>query len=150
MIRPEEFLRANDVRTPTEVMQYASQQIGCPKPIGNKARGIMLGRIKEELREQQWTIRHLVAAIDFMKSRGIRARGFGFVFYHVEPSIQAGFMPRPATSSLESLHEAVSTAIYLETDEEWKRRLLSARGSSLLKVYQTWEQERQPLLGGNS
>jgi len=109
----------------------------------------MFRRITEELDAQQWTLRHLVAAIDYMKTRGIKARGFGFVFYHVEPSIQAGFMPRPAASSTESLQEAVSTAIYIETDEEWKRRLLSARGSSLLKVYQAWEQERQPLLEGH-
>jgi hypothetical protein len=96
--------------------------------------------------EQGWSVRHLVSAIDFMKSRGIKARSFDFVFYHVEPAIQAGFMPRPASTSREALEEAVSRAIYLENDEEWKRRLLSARGSSLHKVYQSWEQERLPVL----
>lgn len=142
----EEFLRAKDVTSAPTVLNYAAQQIGCPKPVGNKSRGMLYRRIKDELEAQRWTYRHLTSAVDFMKSRGIRARSFDFVFYHVEPAIKSGFMPRPASNSLEGLKEAVTRAVYVETDEAWTRRLLLARGSDLPKVYRLWEQERKPLL----
>lgn len=144
--KPEEFLRANEVSSPREILQYAGQQIGCPKPIGHKKRGMLYKRIKEELQEQRWTYRHLTSAIDFMKKRGIKAKSFDYIFYHVEPAIQAGFMPRAATDNHDALQEAVARAVYLETDEDWTRRLLAARGSSLARVYQMWVKERQPLL----
>lgn len=142
----EEFLRANDVKSPKDLLAYAGQQIGCPKPIGNKARGMLFGRIKDELEAQGWSIRHLVSAVDYMKSRGIKARSFDFVFYHVEPAIKSGFMPRSASNSLDGLKEAVAQAVYLETDDDWTRRLLLARGSALAKVYGQWETERLPVL----
>jgi len=145
-IQPEEFLRANDVDTPQQVLDYAAQQLGCPKPIGHARRGTTLRRIKDEMSYQNWTWRHLTGAIDFMKQRGITPRSFDFVYYHVEPAMKAGFLPRTAVSSVEALKEAVSHAVYLETDDEWIRRLLAARGSSLTKVYSMWEQERRPLL----
>lgn len=142
------FLRANDVDDNVSVVRYAQQSIGCPIPVGNKKRGLLYKRIKEELAEQRWTYRHLVAAIDYMKSRGIKARSFDYIFYHVVPAIQNGFMPRPAVSSDDELKQAVTHAVYLETDEDWTRRLLSARGTALQKVYEQWQSERLPLLEG--
>ena len=145
-VQPEEFLRAKDVQSPRQLLDYAAQQLGCPKPIGHAARGSVLRRIKDEMNHQRWTWRHLTGAIDFMKQRGIKPRSFDFVYYHVEPAGKAGFLPRTAITSVEALQEAVSEAVYLETDDEWVRRLLSARGSALTKVYSMWEEERGMLL----
>jgi hypothetical protein len=83
-----------------------------------------------------------------MKKRGIKPRSFDFVYYHVEEAGKAGFLPRTAITSVEELQEAVSDAVYLETDDDWVRRLLSARGSSLTKVYAMWQEERGTLLEG--
>ena len=129
-VQPEEFLRANDVQSPQQVLDYAAQQLGCPKPIGHAARGSSLRRIKDEMNHQHWT------------------KSFDFVYYHVEPAGKAGFLPRTAITSVEELQEAVSDAVYLETDDDWVRRLLSARGSSLTKVYAMWQEERGTLLEG--
>ncbi len=147
-VQPEEFLRANDVQSSQQVLDYAAQQLGCPKPIGHAARGSALRRIKDEMNHQRWTWRHLTGAIDFMKKRGIKPRSFDFVYYHVEEAGKAGFLPRTAITSVEELQEAVSDAVYLETDDDWVRRLLSARGSSLTKVYAMWQEERGTLLEG--
>jgi hypothetical protein len=125
---------------------YAAQEIGCPIPVGHKRRSVLYRQIKEEMEAQHWNWGHLTAAIDYMKSRGIRARSFVFVFYHVEPAIHEGFMPRPSTSSVEDLDDAVARAVYMETDDDWTRRLLAARGTAKLKLYQLWETERLPQL----
>ncbi len=147
-VQPAEFLRAKDVGTPQQLLDYAAQQLGCPKPIGHAKRGTVLRRIKDEMAYQKWTWRHLTGAIDFMNDRGIKPKSFDFVYYHVEPATQAGFLPRASFSSVEALQEAVSQAVYLEDDEEWVRRLLFARGSSLTKVYLLWEEERKLILEG--
>lgn len=144
--QPEEILRANDVCSTVTVVWYAAQQIGCGIPVGIKARGILYRRIKDEMEAQHWTWQHLTAGIDYMKSRGIRPRTFDFVFYHVEPAVHEGFMPRPDINSLDGLDEAIAHAVYMETDEEWSRRLTAARGSARLKVLRMWEQERRPRL----
>jgi len=149
MTQLEGLMHPRDVTSTVTIVQYAAQKIGCPIPIGNKSRGMLYKRIKEEMTEQGWDWKHLTAAIDYMKSRGIRPRSFGYVFYHVETAIHEGFMPRPAISSHEALNDAVSRAVYLETDEEWQRRLLAARGNAKVKIYQLWEKERLPLLEGD-
>lgn len=143
------LLHAKDVDSTVMVVDYAAQEIGCPIPIGNKARATLYRRIKEEMAAQRWGWKHLTAAIDYMKSRGIRPRSFAFVFYHVDPALDEGFMPRPAASSQEALDKAVARAAYLETDDEWTRRLLAARGNARLKVLRLWEEQRQPLIEGS-
>lgn len=145
-MRRDGLIRASEVDSTVLVVQYAAQEIGCPIPVGHKRRGVLFGQIKDEMEAQRWTWKHLTAAVDYMKSRGIRARSFNYVFYHVEPAIHEGFMPRPAASSHEGLNDAVARAVYMETDESWTRRLLSARGNAKFKVYQLWENERLPLL----
>lgn len=144
--RPDRFIQASEVTSTPIAVWYAAQEIGCPIPVGNKRRGTLYRQIKEEMEAQRWTWRHLTAAIDYMKSRGIRPRSFAYVFYHVDPAIREGFMPRPAVSSHEDLSDAVARAVYMETDEDWTRRLLAARGNAQRKVYAMWEKERLPLL----
>jgi hypothetical protein len=145
----EGLLRASQVDSSIMALRYAAQEIGCPIPIGHKARGALLRRILDEMEVQRWEWTHLTAAIDYMKSRGIRPRSFAYVFYHVEPAVHEGFMPRPAISSHEGLNDAVARAVYIETDEGWARRLSAARGNAKLKVYRLWEKERLPLLEGD-
>jgi hypothetical protein len=149
-MRPEGRITPEQVDTNPLVVWYAAQEIGCPIPVGHKKRGVLYRRIKEELEAQRWGYRHLVAAINFMKSRGIKPRTFDYIFYHVEPAIHAGFMPRPAVTGDDELKQAVAHAVYLETDEDWTRRLLSARGSALAKVYEMWQEERLPVLEGDT
>lgn len=143
---PEEVLEAGDVDEPWKAIVYASQRIGCPRPIGYKRRSLMLKRIEEEMEIQRWSYRHLTAAVDYMKHRGIKARSFDYVFYHVEKARQNGFMPRRDTNNFDELHESVQQAVYLETDPTWQRKLLAARGTSLRKVYSMWEEQRLPEL----
>lgn len=103
-------------------------------------------RIKEERELQRWAWADLAAAVDYMKHRGIKAKSIDFVFYHVDEARRNGFRPRAATTSAEELQEAVAQAIYMEEDQQWVRRLLSAKGNALRKVYDLWEAERRPML----
>jgi hypothetical protein len=148
--RPEGRITPESVSTNPLLVWYAAQELGCPIPVGYKKRAVLYRRITDELAAQGWTHKHLIAAIKYMKSRGIKPRSFDYIFYHVDPAIQNGFMPRPAVNSDDELKQAVSHAVYLETDEDWTRRLLSARGTSLAKVYELWQEERQPLLEGDT
>lgn len=141
---PEEVLTAKDVDDGWSLIVYASQRIGCPRPIGHKKRGMAIKRIKEEREAQRWAWADLAAAVDYMKHRGIKAKSIDFVFYHVEDARKNGFRPRVASSS-EGLMDAVAQAVYVETDQQWVRRLLSAKGNALRKVYEAWEAERKPL-----
>lgn len=147
--QPEEALRANDVADPWAAILYASQQIGCPRPIGHKRRGLMFRRIHEEMELQRWSWRHLTAAVDYMKHRGIKARSFDYIFYHVDDALKNGFMPRAVTTTADDLNDAVAQAIHIETDDAWIRKLLLARGSSLRTVYDMWRSERGALLEVN-
>lgn len=150
MRRPEGRITPESVSTNPLVVWYAAQEIGCPIPVGYKKRAVLYRRISDELAAQGWQMKHLVAAIKYMKSRGIKPKSFDFIFYHVEPAIQNGFMPRSAATRDDELKQAVSEAVYLETDEDWTRRLLSARGTALAKVYELWEEERLPQLRGDT
>lgn len=145
-VQPVEFLRAKDVNSVTQLVEYASQRIGCAKPIGHKARGVALKRISDEMVAQGWSVNHLLAAVDYMRSKRIRPRSFDFIFYHVEPALKAGFMKRSADSGWDALEGKVTEAVYLETDPDWTRRLLSARGMALQQVYENWVTERGGLL----
>lgn len=146
-IQPVEFLRASDVSTPQDVMEYASQQIGCGMPIGVKARGVAQRRIREEMEAQKWSFAHLIAAIDYMKSKAIRPRSIDFIFYHVDTAIRNGYLRRPV-STMDGLSQAVTEAVYLETDPDWTRRLLAARGAALQLVYNQWVSERGSIFHG--
>lgn len=147
-IHPEEMLQAYEVATAAQFMDYACQQLGVSKPIGHKARGLMVRRIKEEMAEQRWTWKHLTAAVKYMKTRGIRGKSIDYIFYYVSDAIRDGFMPRPPASTWEALQERVSVAIYMESDTTWTNRLLAARGQALAQVYAKWEKERLPSLEG--
>ncbi|MBE0635964.1 hypothetical protein IH601_08215 [Candidatus Bipolaricaulota bacterium] len=140
-----EFLRPADVVDAATFMEYAAQQLGVQKPIGVKARGIALKRIKEELAEQHWSYAHLVAAVRYMKDRGIQARRPDYVFYHVQDAVKSGFMPRATASTWDQLHKQVAEAIAVESDESWQRRLLMAKGKALQSVYAQWEQHHEAI-----
>lgn len=145
-INPEEVLHRREVENTTDLIRYAAQQIGCPKPVGNKARGKIIKAINEEMREQRWSIKHLVAAVDYMKARGIKARSVSFLLYHVQDAVKQGFLPRESLSVWDDLETSISEAVHMETDESWVRKLLSARGKALVQVYERWREERLPLL----
>lgn len=148
--RTDEFLQRRDVQKPLDLLTYSQQQIGTPIPIGPKQRSLAVKRLEEEMEAQRWTIDHLVAAIDYMKARGINARSFAFTFYHVEPAVKGGYMPRQHTNTWDELGAAVSEAVELEDDSTWVRRLCMARGAALQHVYDQWVRERQGQLVGGS
>ena len=103
-------------------------------------------RINEELMAQGWSLQHLVGAIQYMKDKGIKAHSFDFIFYHVESAVKAGYVKRPQ-QTWDDLEGLVSQAVYAETDQEWSRRLLSARGGALARLYQQWLNERGSQFG---
>jgi hypothetical protein len=144
--KTDDLLQKNDVSNTLELLTYAQQRIGTPIPIGVKKRGAQIARIKDEMEVQRWNLEHLVAAVDYMKSRGIKARSFDYVLYHVEPAIRDGFMPRVNTSTFDSLEAAVADAVFIETDDAWTRKLCLARGVALQMVYGQWREERLPYL----
>lgn len=143
---PEEILRRAEVQSTTDLIRYAAQRLGCPKPVGHKARGKVVRAIREEMQEQGWSIQHLAAAVDYMKARGIRAKSVHFLLFHVQEAVRQGYMPRQSMSPLDDLESRVAEAIYMESDETWTRRLLSAKGEALAQVYEKWSNERLPAL----
>lgn len=136
-------IQRQDVSTIMDAILYSQQRIGSPIPIGVKRRSLVVKRISEELEVQRWGVEHLVAAVDFMKSSGIRAKSFDYVLYHVEPAVKSGHLPREQISTWDGLASQVAEAIAVEDDDEWVRRLCSAQGKALLRVYQLWEMERK-------
>ncbi len=144
----DDLLQKKDVSNTLELITFAQQRIGTQIPIGVKKRGASIARIKDEMEIQHWTLQHLIAAVEFMKARGIRAHSFDYVFYHVEPAIKAGFMPRPAPTTWDTLEAAVADAVFIEDDPSWTRKLCLARGVALQTVYEQWREERMPHLQG--
>lgn len=142
--RLDDLIQKKDISNTLELLTYSQQRIGTPIPIGAKSRGVALARIKDEMEVQRWTLHHLVAAIEYMKSRGIKARSFDYVFYHVDPAIKNGFMPRTAPTTWDTLEAAVADAVFIEDDPSWIRKLCLARGAALQNVYEQWREERMP------
>ena len=140
-----DMIQRSDVKSSLDLLKYGQQVLGTRMPIGSKRRSVACDRINLEMSVQRWTTEHLLAAVDYMKSRGIQATSFDFVFYHVEAAIKEGFMPRRPTK-WDDLEAAVAEAVALETDEGWTRKLSMARGVALQKVYERWSLERKPVL----
>lgn len=140
-----DMITRSDVKSSLDLLKYSQQVLGTQMPIGAKRRSMACERINLEKSAQRWTNEHLLAAIDYMKARGIQAHSFDFVFYHVEAAIKEGFMPRRPTR-WEDLEAAVAEAVALETDDGWVRKLCMARGVALQKVYEKWALERKPVL----
>ena len=140
-----EFIRRSDVKSTLDLLTYSQQRLGTQMPITPKRRGLACARIKEEMQAQRWSHEHLLAAIDYMKSKGIQARTFDYVFYHVDAAVRAGFLPRRPTK-WDDLEAGVAEAVALETDDDWIRKLCMARGVALQRVYETWCSERKAAL----
>jgi len=143
-----DMIPRSDVKSSLDLLKYGQQTLGTRMPIGSKRRSLACERINLEMAAQRWTMDHLLAAVDYMKARGIQANSFDFVFYHVEPAVKDGFMPRQH-NKWEDLDAAVAEAVAKETDESWLRKLVMARGIARQKVYEKWSHERLPQLEGS-
>ena len=120
-------------------MQYFSQELGGPIPVGIKQRGLLIRRMTDEMAHQMWTFNHLVASIKYMKNRHIKAHSFDYVYWNVGKAVAAGYLGH---NRLSVLDEQVAEAIHYESDPSWVRKLSLAKGVAREIVYATWLKER--------
>jgi hypothetical protein len=92
---------------------------------------------------QSHDIDTLVRLTEFCKGRnfGRAMKTVDAVPMFYEQAVEAGWFREDDRSDAD-LQQKIDTALYLETDEEWKRKLISARGEARRIVYENWEKHR--------
>ena len=135
------MIKAADVTSANVLLDYAQQQLGWQKPVKYGERSGLFKRLNDQMEFQNWTYLHLVAAIEYCKSRRIRLQSFDYLYYNVGPAVEAGFLHALTdTSEDDRLQRLVTEAIYKESDPTWVSRLAAAQGSRLREVYNAWVQ----------
>ena len=128
------MLRQTDITNVVSWRTWAQQELG----VGHIRRS---GRTNAADFVDQHGLNALIRLTHFCKANGYgrRMRTVDSVPLFFDRAQDAGWF---ADREPDELQVKIDTAIYVEDDEGWVRRLLSARGGEKRSVYEQWERER--------
>lgn len=134
-------LRREDVVDMSTFARYAQQRLGTPYP-ATKADWARAKVKIDPLFEQydQFTFRTLADLVDWAKGKNKRFGSLAEVCWHVSDAFREGALPdmEPGHREEEEWQARMWAALENESDPEWRRRLLKARGEGREKTYTAW------------
>ena len=146
--RPKWFgqLTPDDVHDAKTFATYCQQTLGIPYPRQQDIR-----YLHKSLREffehyPQADYYTLCRIVEWAKAKKKRYAHVNKLVYAFRYAYADGFLPELDPNSEpvdEQLEELIEAALKEETDDEWRRRLMIARGvTARTEVYQAWKQHR--------
>src|SRR5690606_37069346 len=87
----------------------------------------------------------LVKTVDWAKDTGRRIRTLSGVMYLVQEAHAAGALPEldPQRQRERNLSDAVFKALAVESDPEWRRRLILSQGEARQSALSEWQEHSQ-------
>lgn len=143
MTPPPRVTRPDQVDDPLTFAAYAQRVIGTPWPT-IKDQMILRRRIKQFFTQfPQADYRTLVSVVHYCRARKRRPMHAWTVIDRFRDAWAAGWVPEldRLPEDLEVDRE-VERALEIETDPEWRRRLIGARGQGREEVLQQWKKAR--------
>ena len=117
---------------------YACQELGIPFP--SKKDLATSGKLVEEL-FQLYPAMSWQSLCDLVEWGRKKKKRFATIFQLINSyrwAYSDGYLDEIDSNSSASLEEKIEQALASETDPEWRRRLLTARGPSRKVVYAAW------------
>lgn len=137
-------LRPEDVKDIDTFAEYVSQVLGTPyNTLNDKI--VLRKKLKEfEKNVPNGTWQTLVRTCDWAKARKKRPAHSYLVVDWVRYAWADGYLPdldeKPQDQELEA---GIRAALEVETDPEWRRRLIGAEGRARKEVYVAWKKASQ-------
>jgi hypothetical protein len=135
-----DLLKPQDVVDARTFADYVRQILGTPT---NTMKDLVTLQKKLKEHQEAWPNadwQTLVRTVDWCKARKKRpARAFLVVDW-VRYAWADGYLPELDTKPVDQqLEEAISEALEVETDTEWRYRLIGAEGRARKEVYVAWK-----------
>lgn len=130
------------VYSPVTFSKYIAREIGVQAPIGQGRRLGFYKFVSQEMREHGWSWDDLRATVDYIKTRRARVRSQYGVLHFVSEALDAQL-----SRDAQDVSQKVSEAVEVESDDRWRRRLATAKGPMMDKIYDAWLKERGELYG---